>query len=173
VVARAVIEPSSAGIRVEIPTQLKAWQKAVHGVLLGSTVVGAAWAVAGGQTLFLISCSLTFVVWLAALAQQLFGKEVIRADEQELVLETATWPWRYRRRFERDRIERMRAEPAQQGAGEIRAFAIGAVAFDYEDRTYRFGAELGEDESRRLVELLAKELGLKPPAVEPERPVPF
>ena len=154
-VARAVIEPSSAGVRVEIPTQLKAWQKPVHGVLLGSTIIGAAWAVANGQTLFLISCSLTFVIWLAALAQQLFGKEVIRADERELVLETATWPWRYSRRFERDRIERMRAEPAHHDAGEMRAFATGAIAFDYEERTYRFGAELGEDESRRLVELLA------------------
>ena len=155
-VARAVIEPSSEGIRVGIPTKVESWHLALQGVLLVSTVIGAAWAAMDGQTLLLVSFSLAFVTSLAALAQQLLSREVIRADERELVLETATWPWRYSRRFDRDRIERMRAEPAQRGAGEMRAFAIGAVAFDYEDRTYRFGAELGEDESRRLVELLSR-----------------
>jgi hypothetical protein len=156
VVARAVIEPSSEGIRVEIPTKREAWQTPVHGVLLISTVIGAALAAADGHALLLVSFSLAFVISLAALAQQLLGKEVICADERELVLETATWPWRYSRRFELDRVERMRAEPAEQGAGEMRAFATGAIAFDYEDRTYRFGAKLGDDESRRLVELLSR-----------------
>jgi hypothetical protein len=35
-------------------------------------------------------------------------------SERELVLETATWPLRHRRRFDRDRIERLRSEPGGQ-----------------------------------------------------------
>jgi hypothetical protein len=145
---------------LEIPTKRVAWQLAVQGLVLVATVGAGALAALDGvsdNALFLVFLSLTFLISLAALAQQLLGKEVIRADERELVLETATWPWRYSRRFERDRIERMRAEPVHQGdSGEMRAFATGAIAFDYDDRTYRFGAKLGEDESRRLVELLSR-----------------
>jgi hypothetical protein len=45
--------------------------------------------------------------------------------------------------------------------------------FDYGARTHRFGIKLDPAEAKQLAELLAKELGLKLPAVEPERPLPF
>ena len=62
---------------------------------------------------------------------------------------------RYQRRFDRDRVERLRSEPeARQGDIELRAFDAGTIAFDYEGRAYRFGAKLAEDESRRVLELL-------------------
>jgi hypothetical protein len=50
----------------------------------------------------------------------------------------------------------LRVDPdGHQGDIEFRAFAEGTVAFDYNGRAYRFGAKLAEDESRRLVDLLA------------------
>jgi hypothetical protein len=53
---------------------------------------------------------------------------------------------------------------------EIYGLGGGSIVFDYGARTHRFGSKLDEAESRQLTELLAKELRLTPPVLEPERP---
>ena len=53
---------------------------------------------------------------------------------------------------------------------ELYGFGGGSIVFDYEGRTRRFGSKLDEAESRQLVGLIAAEIGVKPPAPQPERP---
>jgi hypothetical protein len=120
-------------------------------------------------------------LWL--LLANVTGGEVVTITGGELVHQRTWWPFRREKHFRRDRIERLRTDPADHrertffrmwnNQWEQFGLAGGSIVFDYGARTHRLGSKLDEAESRQLVELLAKELGLKPPAVEPERPVPF
>jgi hypothetical protein len=119
-----------------------------------------------------------FVAVIWGLARILLGKEVVTASDRELAVQpAATWPLRATKHFARDRIEHLRVDVAPrnlwQAQLERQGYAGGSIAFDYGARTHRFGSRLDEAESRQLVELLAKELRLEPPAAEPERAPPF
>jgi hypothetical protein len=146
----------ASAVRVEIPSRRKSWQAAVLVLLMVAEAAGVVVAGATGvDVVFVISFSLGLLFAVLAAAQLVLGKEVITVSDRELVLETATWPWRYRRSFDRARIERLRSDPVGRHDDlELRAFSAGTIAFDFDGRVYRFGVKLAEDETRRLLELL-------------------
>jgi hypothetical protein len=157
---RAHIERAPDGVRVEISPERARWQPVAHALLVLAPAAGLVVVVAAGAgPLFGLSLALGLLISVLAAAQVFLAREVISLSGGELVLETATWPWRYSRRFDRARVEHLRTEAGGAGGRqpdlELRAFSSGTIAFDYDGRVYRFGAQLAEAESRSLVELLA------------------
>jgi hypothetical protein len=189
---RARVERRVEGLRIEIPAK-RDWS--VLAFLILFLVIWLAAGVAeiveaargegelGGQLgpLIILSLGCLWAVWL--LSVTFAGKEIATVTAGEFVLERVAWPHRREKRFRRDRIERLRTDAADRpertfarmwnSQWEQFGLAGGSIVFDYGARTHRFGTKLDEAESRQLVELLAKELGLKLPAVEPARPLPF
>jgi len=162
-----VVERWAGGVRVEISPERTPLLLAVHGVFVGVLAAAGVYLLASGaeELLYLVSWALAFLVALLALAQYLFAREVVAARDYHLILETPTWPWRYKKRFGAARVERLRLEPAGPPAGpELQAFSKGSIAFEYDGSTYRFGLKLDEAEGERLVALLADELPLRPQA---------
>ena len=168
---RAVVERWADGVRVKISPERTPLLLAAHGAFVGVLAVAGVYLLASGveDVLYLVSWALAFFVALLALAQPLFGREVVATWDYELILETPTWPWRYKKRFAAARVERLRLEPAAPPTvPEMQAFSNGSVAFEYDGSTYRFGVKLDESEGERLVALLADELWLRPRARAPE-----
>jgi hypothetical protein len=177
------------GLRIEIPAKRESGFHAFLGAWLGLWTLAGVGMLAGGWgfdeafPIFWLCCWV--LVWLliaASLYWSLLGREIVTATPGELIVERAAGPFRSEKRFDASRVNRLRMDaypglPRSLFGGlwswratlELYGFG-GSVVFDYEGRTRRFGSKLDEAESRQLVELIAAELGVKPPAQAPERP---
>jgi hypothetical protein len=183
---RARVERRTEGLRIEIPAKrewfligfLLLWVGFIAAAFIGELASDPdSDAIAG-----VVIGALFWCLGAGLLGWILIGREIVTATGRELVVERRAGPFRSEKRFDRERIERLRLD-AYEGAGsffkrtfspkaglEVYGFGGGSIVFDYGARTHRFGSKLDEAESRQLAEQIARELRLEAPALHPERP---
>ena len=165
---RARVDRLPEGLRIVIPAR-RGWP-----ALLFVAVWLVIWTVAGANTIGDLLAGRTedevfSVVWLGGwalgllfgcsmLAWGLLGREEITLASGAMTVVRRAGPYRRRLRFTRDRIAHLRTE-ANPRAG--RGIGGESIAFDYGVRTHRFASTLDEAESRHIVELLRRELGVR------------
>jgi hypothetical protein len=165
---RAHVERLPEGLRIVIPAH-RGWP-----ALLFVAVWLGIWTVAGANSIGDLLAGRTedeafSVVWLGGwtlgllfgcsmLAWRLLGREEIIVGSRAMTVVRRAGPYRRTLRFTRDRIAHLRTE-ADARAG--RGVGGGSIAFDYGVRTHRFASTLDEAESRHIVELLRRELGVR------------
>ncbi len=138
--------------------------------LAGWTVSGIAAVAAllsGEGSLFLLVWLLGWLVAelfvLYAIAWNAAGKEVVELRNRVLLIKRDVLGWGPARRYQAEEVSDLRASgffggPSMYSWSHSMSYwglAGGTVAFDYRDRTVRFGIQLEEREARDLVDRIA------------------
>jgi hypothetical protein len=110
-----------------------------------------------------------FMVWTVAgivavyaWLWQVMGKEIVIVQDGRLTLRRDIGGFGWDKVYELEKVRALRAEPVVfdpmdlSMALQLWGIGGGAIAFDYEEKTHRFGIGLDEAEAKRLVAAIKK-----------------
>ena len=166
------LEQAEDGMRYTLPPRKVVGQMIIAPVLLAAWAFGEALAIRmlGEPSMPMLEQIVWLIFWtLAGLGtlydwlSQAVGRELITLSSGTLKIKRNVVGFEPTREYDMATIRNLRVSSVRQNwhrRRQLSGFANGPIAFDYGPKTMRFGAGVGEEEARMIVDELRRDYGL-------------